>query len=529
MSLVPCPLYFAKWDCVKAPGLNDRKWVHIDNMDPLTSVQSRELSRGPTWQNKVDRVLALDLHAFHFDIHQMSLDEKIGQLFIASAYPSDREALSEGQPKNNRKYIQKLIKDYHIGGVLLKYYWEIEEEKRVIKEFQSLADIPLLVSQDCEWGIAMRVKEVIPLPKNMGLGAIENLDLLYAVGEEIGRQCRIMGINYALGPVADVNCNPQNPIIGMRSFGDEPLKVSMKVDSVFKGIQSQGVIACAKHFPGHGDTEKDSHHELPIITHSLKRLKRKEIYPFQQASDGGIQSIMTAHIVVKVLDEEPASLSRKVIQHYLREKIGFDGLVITDDLLMEAVDVPDVVLRAFKAGNDLILSAPDIPRGINSIKKSLAEGVITEPEIDEKLERIFRAKSWMAQERFEEEINPNIKALNSCLYDEMITVVKGPLKIEGTYRVRAAIDCEFLSSLIDISDDGQQLVVIRTAQDKVVELIDDNTIVILLGSPYELPQLPDVPTILAYDSSLFAQKSVSKVLNGALIPLGEMPIRLKAK
>jgi len=451
-------------------------------------------------------------------IDDLTLDEKIGQLFIAPAYPLDENAATEGQPVNNRDYIQRLVKDYHVGGVLLKYYWDVEDQKKTVETLQGFSKIPLFVAQDCEWGAAMRMREVIPLPKNMALGAMRNLETLELVGQEIGRQCRATGVNFALAPVADVNSNPLNPIIGIRSFGDNPYEVGKRVKAVVKGIQNCGVLACVKHFPGHGDTHIDSHYALPLLEHM-------ELGPFLKAIRSGVQAIMTGHLVVKDVDDLPASYSKKIVQKLLREEIGFQGLVITDDVLMKAVrDVDNLAERIFQSGSDLILSASDIPASIEAIKRAVREGVITEEEIDIRVARILFAKLWMTEWIEDEEINPKVEDLNTRLYREIVTVANTPMALCYRYRVIASCGMELIS-LIEHDKSGQKLVILKGADDSAAKKIDENTIVILLGSPYELAKLPKVPTIVGYDDSVYAQRAIAEVLNGELTPTGRLPIQ----
>ncbi len=309
-----------------------------------------------------------------------SLDEKIGQLFIAPVYPKDENALKEKQPVPNRDYIDRLITKYHIGGVLLKFYWDLEEEKEAIEHFQSLSKTPLFICQDVERGLSQRVRDIGPAAKTDGY--------------EIGRQCRLAGVNFALAPVADVDSNPENPVIGKRSFGSDADEVATVVSRVVCEIQSCGVIATAKHFPGHGDTSEDSHAVLPILKHNRERINSVELKPFKAAIEGGVMAVMTGHLAVLAFDDKPASLSRHVVEELLRKDLGFEGLVITDDLLMGAVRSDEAALEAFKAGNDLILSAPDIPRAIEQIKAVILSGEIAEEELDERVERIQKAKRF---------------------------------------------------------------------------------------------------------------------------------------
>jgi len=450
----------------------------------------------------------------------LSLDEKIGQLFVVPAYPLDENAKMEGQPTNNREYIEDLVKNYHVGGVLLKYNWDLEDQIETVKTLQKLAKTPLFIAQDCEWGVAMRLKNTVALPKNMALGAIHNVNKLFHVGLEIGRQCRIVGINLALAPVADVNSNPLNPVIGMRSFGDDPKEVAERVCRVVMGIQSYGVLACVKHFPGHGDTVADSHDELPI-------LETMHLQPFKEAFRKGVYAVMTGHLLVKDVDDSwPASLSKKTVQKLLRKDMQFPGLVITDDLLMNAVrQIDDLVLRVFQSGTDLILSACDVPAGIEAVKRALEEGTITEREIDERVNRILFAKKFIGTYSYEGEINPEAERLNFELYREIVTAVHTSKGFRGPYRVINNCADELVEQL-ELSEKGTRLVILQTGDDKAVQWIDDDSVVVLLGSPYELSKLPKVPTLVGYDDSIYAQQAIADILNGMLMPSGRLPIKL---
>lgn len=370
----------------------------------------------------------------------MSLDEKIGQLFMIAAYSNPEDAKIEKQNENVMASVEHLIRTYHVGGVLLKRNWEPLAQVHSIRHFQSLSKIPLFIAQDCEWGLAMRCANTMAFPKNMTLGAIQDDQLLLELGQEIGRQCRLVGINFNLAPVVDVNSNPANPVIGSRSFGDDPDNVARKGTLLMEGIQQNGVMACAKHFPGHGDTNVDSHHDLPIVLHDRAHLNQIELYPFKKLIDAGVMAVMSAHVVVPALSntEVPATLSSDVISKTLKGELGYQGLVITDDLMMGAIakhyPSGEAALLAFIAGNDILLSSHDIPACFDQIKQAVVSGKISLDELDARVLKILKAKEWIYSYRDKEEMlaedgdwsqlrTSEAETLKRKLYQEAITVL----------------------------------------------------------------------------------------------------------
>jgi beta-N-acetylhexosaminidase len=353
-----------------------------------------------------------------FEVAEFSLDEKIGQLFIVGLYANQATAVSEGQLEDPIVYIEKLVEKFHIGGVLFKKQWDPVLVHYYAKHFQEMTKIPLFLCIDAEWGLNMRMSSVPRLPRNLTLGSVKNGDLIYQMGSEIGRQCRMLGINWNFSPVVDINSNPKNPIIGDRSFGCNKSEVSKRGQQMIKGLQAQGVIATAKHFPGHGDTETDSHTDLPLLNHSLKRLREEELVPFSDAIQAGVKSIMTAHLLVHAIDEKrPASLSYAATTSLLQSEMGFEQLIITDDLLMGAISKrytpEEAALMAFQAGNDLILSSKDIESSIAVIKTAVENGTIPLVELDRRLLKILKVKEWLGHYE-----NPPDKLDHSALFTE---------------------------------------------------------------------------------------------------------------
>ena len=289
----------------------------------------------------------------------LSNDEKIAQLLMVSAY-SNKDA-------GHTNKIEKLIKDYKIGGLMFLQGGPVRQAK-LTNKYQSISKTPLMIALDAEWGVSMRLDSALRYPWQMTLGSIQNDTLIYQMGEEIARQCKLIGVNINFAPVVDVNFNPDNPIIGNRSFGENPIRVGELGVQYMKGMQDNGVLACAKHFPGHGDTDEDSHKSLPIINHTKERLDTVELVPFKMLIKNGLGSIMVAHLFIPELDNtknQAVSLSNKVVQKILKDELSFEGLVITDALNMKGVSkyyTPGIVdVKALLAGNDILLFSENVP------------------------------------------------------------------------------------------------------------------------------------------------------------------------
>lgn len=366
---------------------------------------------------------------------RMSLDEKIGQLFMIAVRSNNTQNFVDDAGKD----VEKIIKEYHIGGVIC-FRGNPEKQVALLNRLQTISTYPLLVGQDCEWGLSMRLENTTVFPKNMTLGAIFDEALVYDLGKEIGRQCRAVGVHINFAPVVDVNTNANNPIIGTRSFGADKEAVARKGILFAQGLQAGGVLACAKHFPGHGDVATDSHFDLPVIKHSREKLFAEELYPFKQLIDAGIPAIMTAHLHIPSLDPTPgisATLSQPIITELLQKELGFTGLIITDALVMKAIADrygPGIAeLEALRAGNDILLCPLDVAKACDNIKAALANHSITQQELDAHVLKILRAKQDLKlhQQRMVDEFHlmerlntPYAKELSQKLYQEAITVVR---------------------------------------------------------------------------------------------------------
>jgi beta-glucosidase-like glycosyl hydrolase/CubicO group peptidase (beta-lactamase class C family) len=329
-------------------------------------------------------------------------------------------------------------------------------EAKLNNYYQSKAKTPLLISIDGEWGLAMRLDSTPKYPRQMTLGAIKNDSLIYYMGKQIARECKRMGIHVNFAPVADVNNNPLNPVIGMRSFGENKYNVANKAVMYMKGLQAEGVMANGKHFPGHGDTDSDSHKTLPIISACKERMDTLELYPFQQLFDQGLSSIMVAHLFVPCYDttkNTASTLSPYIVQDLLKKQLGFQGLIFTDALNMKGVASfyePGMVdVKALLAGNDVLLFAENVPKAIEQIKLAVSKGQITQDEIDARCKKILKAKFWcglnnkqyVSPENLYEDLNTKESfVMNTKLAEASVTLLKNdnallPLQRLDTMRI----------------------------------------------------------------------------------------------
>ena len=356
-------------------------------------------------------------------LSQMTLEEKIGQFFMVPAYSN--------QGEQHLAEVEKLVTNEKVGGIIF-FQGERDNLKSAISRFQKLAKTPLLIGMDAEWGIQMRIFGESRFPYAYTIGAANDLSLSEKIGEMMGQECRELGIHLNFSPVADVNSNPDNPVIGFRSYGENPQNVADHVAATVKGIEESGVIASIKHFPGHGDTDKDSHLELPTVSNSLKSIKDVDLLPFKSGIKAGASSVMIGHLNVPSIDNSglPSSLSKRTIQGYLQDSLGFEGLVISDALNMKAVadkyGKTDVVVKAFEAGCDILLFPESIDEAINAITSKVKSGKIPLIEVDKRCLKVLKAK-------YKYVLNPKskntytegeIELARKQVYEKSITVLK---------------------------------------------------------------------------------------------------------
>lgn len=323
----------------------------------------------------------------------LTLEQKVGQLFVTHA-----NATQDGTSGAEWRRLTDLVENFGVGGVLF-LRGDADKQAQATRSLQERAEIPVLVSQDMEWGPGMRLNGGTSFPFPMALGATRNPDLAYLMGKAIAEEARAMGVHQNYAPVADVNNNPLNPIINTRSFGENPDLVAAMTTAYVRGMQDGGMIATVKHFPGHGDTETDSHSALPVLPFQQARLDSLELRPFRAAVDAGVLSVMTGHLELPALDaERPATLSPRIITGLLRDDLGFDGLVVTDGLNMRGVQVgrsmSDVVVMALEAGVDQLILTHDEYRAKAAVLRAIQRGRLDESRIDASVRRILRAKAW---------------------------------------------------------------------------------------------------------------------------------------
>ena len=374
-----------------------------------------------------------ELHHHWVDsmLNTLSPEEQIAQLIFIDAY-SNKDIAHEVA-------IADLVRKYHIGGLIF-FKGTPDQQARLTNYYQSVSKVPLLIAMDGEWGLGFRLKNTINFPFQMTLGAIQDNSLIYEMGREIGREFKRLGVHVNFAPVVDINNNPSNPVINYRSFGMDKEKVASKAISYMKGLQDEGIMATAKHFPGHGDTDTDSHHTLPVIKHNSERLKSVELYPFQKIIEAGVGGIMTAHLNVPALDSASnsvASLSRPIVTNLLKNELGFQGLVFTDALNMKSVSdlypPGNLEVKALLAGNDILEFTRSVPKAIAGIKKAADEGEISWSEIKEKCRKVLAAKYWAGLDQLKpveleniyKDLNtPEARILNQKLIRSALTILR---------------------------------------------------------------------------------------------------------
>src|SRR5690606_15540530 len=361
----------------------------------------------------------------------MSEEERIAQLIMIPVY-SNKDRVHEDS-------ISRLVREYKVGG-LIYFQGGPVRQALMTNRFQKESKVPLMVSIDAEWGLGMRLDSTIRFPYQMALGGIEDESLIYEMGKEIARQSKRVGIQVNFAPVVDINNNPNNPVIGFRSFGEDKHNVSSKALAYMKGMQEQHVLASAKHFPGHGDTEVDSHYGLPVINFSRHRLDELELYPFEELMKEGLGSVMVAHMSIPALDSvenQASTLSKSIVTDLLKKEMRYEGLVFTDALNMQAVAAqypPGIVdVKALLAGNDMLLNTMDVRTTIEEVKKAIKNGEITQEEIDQRVKKVLAAKAWMGLDQWKpieteglvEDLNHSkAQYLNRKLVEASITLLR---------------------------------------------------------------------------------------------------------
>lgn len=349
-------------------------------------------------------------------LNTLTLEERIAQLVMVAAYSNDN--------RRNETEVTKLIRDHNIGGLVF-FQGTPYRQAQLTNLYQSFAKTPLIIAMDAETGPGMRLDSTIRYPSQMMLGAIEDDRLIFDMGGQIARQLKRLGVHINFAPVVDINNNPFNPVINSRSFGEDLIAVTRKSLFYMIGLENSGIMAVAKHFPGHGDTEADSHKELPVIYHSRQRLDSLELFPFRELIYNGLSGIMTAHLQIPALDPRealPSSLSELVIDSLLRKEMGFKGLIFTDALGMKGVashyKPVEAAELALLAGNDVLLMPDKVPEVIINLARKVRRGEISESMINQRCRRILAAKYWAGLHHYQPVDLHNITAdLNQPAYE----------------------------------------------------------------------------------------------------------------
>ena len=502
---------------------------------------------------------------------QLSLDEKIGQLYIVALYNNRGE--------EEIQKIRNLVEKEKIGGLILMQD-NAEKHIQLLNEFQGKSKVKMMIGIDGEWGLFQRFPAAHKFPWAMTLGAIQDNSLIYEMTSKIAEDCKRMGIYWDFAPVVDVNTNPANPIIGNRSFGSDINNVIAKGLSYAQGLQDNGVLASMKHFPGHGDTDTDSHLDLPVVSHNLERLNSVELAPFKALLDKKIGGVMVAHLYVPALEKQsgiPASVSYDIITNLLKKSYQYNGLIITDALNMNAVakkfPAGELDLRAFKAGNDIMLFSQDVPNGKALIKAALEKGEISENRLAESVKKILKTKYLLGlqnlksinSENINEDLNNASHAeLSEKLYANAITLLKDeknllPLSCSETYYYLPLEEAPFQTFVENLNLGTTAKVISKTeiaqipenstvivgfhkdnstayksykisqeSKDILAELSKkQNVILDVFGSPYALKDvdISKISTVLvSYENNDLSMKASAKAVLGKTKISGKLPV-----
>lgn len=503
--------------------------------------------------------------------NSLSQDEKLGQLFIVALYTN------RGEDYINN--VRNIVTNEKIGGLILMQD-DAAREINLVNEFQKTSKIPLMIGMDAEWGLFQRIATAHKFPWAMTLGAIQDKNLIKEMAAKIAEDCKRMGINWDFAPVVDVNTNPENPIIGNRSFGSEVENVVNSALAYSNGLQDNKILAAIKHFPGHGDTNTDSHLDLPVVSHDLNRLNSVEIAPFKALMDKGIGGVMVAHLYVPALEKGkgvPASVSKNIVTGLLKEKLGYKGLIITDALNMGAVakryKPGELDALAFKAGNDIMLFSDGVKEGKRLIQLAIDMKEISQNRVDESVKKILLTKYFLGlneyQPRKPENINEDInneshQKLVQKLYSNALTLIKDeqkllPLHCKETYyyvpleeapfetfanqlNLNTTVIVKKASEIATIPANSKVIVglhkdnstaykpyKISENSKKILAELSKNQKIILnvFGSAYALKDLDiaKISTVLvAYENNDDSMKAVAEALSGKTPISGRLPV-----
>lgn len=506
----------------------------------------------------------------------LSQDEKLGQLFIVALY------VNRGEEEINK--VRNLVVNEKLGGLILMQD-DAARHIALLNEFQGKSKVPMMIGMDAEWGLYQRIAAAKKFPWAMTLGAIQDKSLITEMSAKIAEDAKRMGVNWDFAPVVDVNTNPNNPIIGNRSFGSEVDNVVKSALAYSAGLQNSNVLAAIKHFPGHGDTSTDSHHDLPVVSHDLKRLNEVELAPFKALTDKGIGGVMVAHLYVPALEKQPgvpASVSKSIITGLLKEKYGYKGLIITDALNMGAVakryKPGELDALAFKAGNDIMLFSDGVKEGKRLIQQAIDKGEISQDRVEESVKKILLTKYYLGLTQYVPKNPENInRDLNNDshtktvqkMYANALTLLKDekkllPLNCKETYyyvpleeapyqtfadqlNLGTSVTVKKANEISSIPANSKVIVgfhkdnstaykpyKISDASKKVLADLSKNQNIILnvFGSAYALKDvdISKISTVLvAYENNDDSMTAAAKALHGQTKIHGKLPVLVNDK
>ncbi len=521
------------------------------------NINKQELEKARQWVDKT--------------YNSLSQDEKLGQLFITALYTN--------KDQNHINFVRQLVNKEKIGGIILMQD-NAAQEIELVNEFQESSRVPLLIGMDAEWGLYQRIAAAHKFPWAITLGAIQNDKLVYEMASKIASDAKRMGVNWDFAPVVDVNTNPSNPIIGNRSFGSDVQNVIRKGLAYSNGLQDNGVLAAIKHFPGHGDTDKDSHMDLPVVKHNIDRLNNTELAPFKALMDKNVGGVMVAHLYVPALETKsgiPASVSYSIITDLLKKKFGYKGLIITDALNMGAVasryKAGELDKKAFAAGNDIMLFSQGVSEGKKLIQQAIDSGEIPQSRIEESVKKILLTKYYLGLPNFKKISTNNINSdlnneshaqLSEKLYANALTLLKNDQQLlplqknetvyyvpleEAPYKTFASELGNNINLIVKKANEissipsGAKVIVgfhkdnstaykpykISAASKAVLSKLSGNTKVILdvFGSPYALMDIDiqNIPAVLvSYENNEYSQKAAAKAFTGQTKINGRLPV-----
>ncbi|CAI9680460.1 glycoside hydrolase family 3 protein [Elizabethkingia anophelis] len=521
------------------------------------NINKQELEKARQWVDKT--------------YNSLSQDEKLGQLFITALYTN--------KDQNHINFVRQLVNKEKIGGIILMQD-NAAQEIELVNEFQESSRVPLLIGMDAEWGLYQRIAAAHKFPWAITLGAIQDEKLVYEMASKIASDAKRMGVNWDFAPVVDVNTNPSNPIIGNRSFGSDVQNVIRKGLAYSNGLQDNGVLAAIKHFPGHGDTDKDSHMDLPVVKHNIDRLNNTELAPFKALMDKNVGGVMVAHLYVPALETKsgiPASVSYSIITDLLKKKFGYKGLIITDALNMGAVasryKAGELDKKAFAAGNDIMLFSQGVSEGKKLIQQAIDSGEIPQSRIEESVKKILLTKYYLGLPNFKKISTNNINSdlnneshaqLSEKLYANALTLLKNDQQLlplqknetvyyvpleEAPYKTFASELGNNINLIVKKANEissipsGSKVIVgfhkdnstaykpykISAASKAVLSKLSGNTKVILdvFGSPYALMDIDiqNIPAVLvSYENNEYSQKAAAKAFTGQTKINGRLPV-----